>query len=221
MTTTKKILLAAAAVIFGALAFGEGWSHSVGLSLTPAYYSVKIKGEGDRAAFVPQLSARYFGEMDNGFCLTGTVGAGLVVSKDFKLENEDNVSTGPSFGLSAGAGYAFHFGERWTLAVLGSLSFDWMQISKKKVISAMTSFGRTTTSWTQKENLFLFGIGAEALGLFRLTDHISLWASLAVRYFDAGTLKRNGDNQGKSYESSLEARGNVCFTPSIGAAWTF
>lgn len=221
MTSLKKILFAAAVSLAGALIFGQNWSHSAGLSLTPSYYSVKVKGEGDRHAFVPQISARYFGEMGNGFCLTGTVGAGLIVTKDFKLESEDNVSVGPSFGLSVGAGYAFHFGDRWTLAAMGSISFDWMEIQKKKVISAMTSYGSATTSWTQKENLFLFGIGAEALGIFRLTDHVSLWGSLAVRYFDAGTLKRSGVNQGKSYEASLEARGNVSVTPSIGAAWTF
>ncbi|MBR5095576.1 MAG: hypothetical protein IK094_00530 [Treponema sp.] len=221
MASMKKILLAAAVVFIGAVVFGQRWSHSAGLSFNPAYYSVEVKGEGEKAAFVPQISARYYGEMDNGFCLTGTVGAGLLVSRDFKLATENNVATGPSLGLSFGAGYAFHFGDRWTLAALGSLSFDWMQVRKRKDISTTLSYGRVTSSWTQKENLFLFGIGAEALGIFRFTKHLSMWGSLAIRFFDAGTLERSGDNQGKSYDASLEVRGNVSVTPSIGAAWTF
>ena len=221
MKNIKKVLLAAAVALAGTLVFGHSWSHSAGLSINPAYYSVNVKGEGDKSAFVPQISARYYGEMENGFCLTGTVGSGLIVSKDFKLATENNVATGPSLGLSFGAGYAFHFGERWTLAALGSLSFDWMQIRKKMVISATVSYGRFTSNWTQTEDLFLFGIGAEALGVFKLTDHISLWGSLALRFFDAGSLKRSGDNQGRSYDNSLEVRGNVSVTPSIGAAWTF
>lgn len=221
MKSVKRVVLAASVLFAGALAFGQGWSHSAGLALTPAYYSVGVKGDNDKSAFVPQVTARYYGELHNGFCLTGTFGAGSLVSRDFKLSTEDDVSSGPSIGLSFGAGYAFHFGERWTLAALGSLSFDWMELRKKKVISAPVSYGSVSTSWTQKDNLYLFGIGAEALGSFKLTDHISLWGSLAIRFFDAGSLERSGDNQGRSYESSFEARGNVCVTPSIGAAWTF
>lgn len=221
MKNVRKILLAAAVAFFGALAFGQSWSHSAGLSLVPAYCSVNVRGDDDKSAFVPQIAARYFGEAPNGFCLTGTAGAGLVVSDDFKLSTENDVSTGPSVGLSVGAGYAFHFGERFTLAALGSLSFDWMEIKKKKDITAALSYGSASSSWTQKEDLFLFGIGAEVLGKFKMTDRISLLGSIAVRFFDAGTLKRSGDYQGKSYETSLEARGNVSVTPSIGAAWTF
>lgn len=221
MTNMKKVFFAAAVAFAGAFVFGHSWSNTAGLSFNPAYYSVGVKGEGDKSAFVPQISARYYGEMDNGFCVTGTVGSGLIVSKDFKLATENNVATGPSLGLSAGVGYAFHFGDRWTLAALGSLSFDWMQVRKRKDISTALSYGRLTSSWTQKENLFLFGIGAEALGIFKFTKHLSMWGSLAIRFFDAGTLKRSGDNQGKSYDASLEVRGNVSVTPSIGAAWTF
>ena len=221
MPNMKKILLAAAVVFFGAFAFGQGWSHSVGLSLNPAYYSVNVKGQDVKSAFVPQISARYFGEMDNGFCLTGTIGGGILVSKDFKLSTEDDVAIGPSIGLSVGAGYAFHIGERLTLAALGSLSFDWMEVRKNKDISAKVSDKSYSSSWTQKEDLLLFGIGAEILGTFKLSDHISLLGSLAVRFFDAGTLKRSGDNQGKSYDNSFEVRGNLSVTPSIGAAWTF
>lgn len=221
MKSVKKILFAAAVAFCGAIVFGQGWSHSAGLSLTPAYYSVNVRGDDCKDAFVPQISARYIGQASNGFCLAGTLGAGLVVSEDFKLDGEDDVSAGPSLALCAGAGYAFHFGERLTLAALGSISFDWMQVKKRKDIHAAVSGGSVSSSWTQEENLFLFGIGAELLGTFKISDRVSLLGSLAVRFFDAGTLARSGDKQGKSYETSFEARGNVCVAPSIGAAWTF
>ncbi len=221
MRKAKKFFLAAAVAFFGALAFGHNWKHSAGLSLAPAWHSIHVRGEGDKSSFVPQLSARYFGEMDNGFCLTGTVGAGVLASKDFKLDNEGDFAAGPSLGLSFGAGYAFHIGERCTLAALGSLSFDWAQIRKRKELSTITSYGRITGSWTQKDDLLLFGIGAEILGIFKLSDRVSLLCSLAVRYFDAGALIRSGEKQGKSYDDSFEARGNLCVAPSIGAALTF
>ena len=221
MANIKKSLLAAVVALAGALVFGKTWSHSIGLALATPVYSFNVKEEGCKSAFAPQLSARYYGERENGFCLTGTANAGVLISKDFKLDNEDDVAAGLSLGLSFGAGYAFHVSDSFTFAALGSLSFDCAKVRKRKEFSAAVSYGTVTSKWTQTETLLAFGIGAEALGIFKLTDRVSLWGSLAFRFFDAGTFVRDGEKQGNSYSKSFEVRGNVSVTPSFGASWIF
>ena len=221
MTSVKKVVLGCAVIFAGALAFGQSWSHLAGLALAAPVYSFNVREEGAKTAFAPQVSARYYGERDNGFCLTGTASAGVLISKDFKLDAENDVAAGLALGLSLGAGYAFHASDAFTFAVLGSLSFDCAKVSKKKELTAALSYGTVTTSWTQNETLLSLGLGVEALGIYKLTDRVSLWGSLAVRFIDAGTLIRNGENQGRNYSKSFEVRGNVSVTPSFGAAWSF
>lgn len=206
----------------GFFAFGQSsWKHSAGAAANASFYSLHVKGDGVKNAFVPQISLRYFGEMSNGFCLSGTFDMGLSVSKKFKLESEDNVSLGLAFGTTLGAGYAFHFSDRWTLAVLGTLSFDWMTYKFKKTISAKVSSGTVSSDWTQKDILFAFGIGCEAIGIFPLTPHLSMYGTLGFKFFDAGKLKRSGSKLGHSYKDSFEVRGNVALIPSFGVMWTF
>lgn len=218
----KKLLLSFLLAGMGFLAFGRSsWKHSAGAAATASFYSLHVKGDGVKNAFVPQLSLRYFGQMDNGFCLSGTFDAGWSVSKKFKLDTENKFSAGLALGTTIGAGYAFHFSDRWTLAVLGTLSFDWMLYKFKKTIYANVSGGSVSSDWTQKDSLFAFGIGCEALGIFPLTPHLSMYGTLGFKFFDAGKLERSVNKQGRSYKDSFEVRGNFAVIPSFGVMWTF
>ncbi|MCR5045379.1 MAG: hypothetical protein K6A42_02230 [Treponema sp.] len=218
----KKLFFAFALSFACVVAFAqESWTHMAGLSFSAPFYSMEVKGDGTKNIFSPQGTARYFGAAPNGFCISGTFGMGPAFSKNFSLGDDSLSSTGLSLSFSAGAGYAFGITDRFTLAALGSLSLDWMRYKFKKEIKAATSYGSLSTEWTQSDNLLAFGIGAELLGFYSLTDRISLFASFAFRFFDAGRLWREGKNEGRSYDATYDLRGNFSITPSIGATWTF
>ncbi len=218
----KKVFLACALALAGVLAFGQSsWKHSAGAAVNASFYSLHAKDDGFKNAFVPQLSARYYGEAQNGFCVSGTLSFGWALSKNFKLDTEDKVCAGLAFGTAIGAGYAFHFSDRWTFALLGTLSFDWMFYKFKKTISAKVSGGTVSSEWTQEDFLFAFGIGCEAIGIFPLTKHFSMCGTLGLKFFDAGKLKLSGNKLGRDYSDSFEIRGNIALIPSFGVVWTF
>ena len=218
----KRSFLALFLAGMGFFAFGQSsWKHSAGAAVNASLYSFRVWGDGEKNAFVPQLSARYYGEAQNGFCVSGTFGFGLSVSRNFKLDNENNVCAGLAFGTTIGAGYAFHNSSRGTFALLGTLSFDWMTYKFKKTISANVSGGTVSSEWTQEDSLFAFGIGLEAIGFFPLTNRLSLYGTLGLKFFDAGKLRINGKKLGRSYNDSFEIRGNVALIPSFGVMWTF
>ncbi|MCR5045128.1 MAG: hypothetical protein K6A42_00955 [Treponema sp.] len=218
----KKLFFAFALSFACVFAFAqESWTHLAGISFSAPFYSMEVKGDGTKNIFSPQGTARYFGVAPNGFCVSGTFGIGPALCKDFSLGVDSLSATGLSLTFSAGAGYAFGITDRFTLAALGSLSLDWMYYKFKKEISAFTSYGRYATEWRQHDSLLAFGIGAELLGFYSLTDRISLFASFAFRFFDAGRLWRVGKNEGRYYDAAYDLRGNFSITPSIGATWTF
>lgn len=224
ISSMKKVFLFCAAIFAGALAFGQSsWMHSAGLAVSTPYLSFNTKDDGAKNIFAPQLLARYYGERSNGFCVQGTFGAGCAATGDFALGNDSAFVGGFSMGLSLGAGWAFHPFDKWTLAALGSLSLDWERFKLKKQVSERIphSFSYYTSEWKETDNLLAFGIGAELLASYKFSDRISFFASCALRFFDAGTLWREGRNRGMNYDNSSEIRGNVSVTPSFGAAWTF
>ena len=174
----------------------SAWEHSVDLEIASPYFSINAKNDGIKNVIEPQLSARYYGK-------------------------ESATAKGLGMELAFGAGYAFNINDRLTLSALGSLSLDWLRFKYKKEISARASSGNVTAEWTQSDNALFVGIGAELLARFKLTDHISIAGSLAMRFLDGGKLWKKGSNIGKNYDSSFDLRGNFILTPSLGASWTF
>ena len=199
----------------------SAWEHSVGLEIASPYFSINAKNDGIKNVIEPQLSARYYGKAANGFCVSAALGIGLPISKDFTLQGESATAKGLGMELVFGAGYAFNINDRLTLSALGSLSLDWLRFKYKKEISARASSGNVTAEWTQSDNALFVGIGAELLARFKLTDHISIAGSLAMRFLDGGKLWKKGSNIGKNYDSSFDLRGNFSVTPSLGARWIF
>lgn len=217
----KKIAMMAVALAFACAASLSAWEHSAGLELSSPYFCANAKGDGTKNVIEPQLSARYFGKAQNGFCVSAALAAGLPLSKNFALDGESKTKIGFGMGLCLGAGYAFEINERFTLAALGSVSLDWIRFKHKKVFSASTSTGSYSSEWTQTDNALFVGLGAELLAMFKLTKHISLVGSCALRFLDGGTLWKKGTKQGKSYDATYDLRGNVIVSPSFGASWTF
>ena len=218
----KKAMFILGALLSGALAFCQSsWSHSAGLSVNPAFYSLNVRDDGAKNLYIPRLSLRYYGEHQSGICLSATLDAGCALSKDITLQGEDQISSGLALGTSLAAGYAFHPLDRLTLSALGSLSLDWERFSFKKEITAALTNGRAKSEWTQTDDLLTLAVGAEVLSLWKCTDRLSLFASCAVRFIDAGAIWINGRNQGQDYDSTSEIRGSVTASPSFGLAWNF
>ena len=218
----KKVLLICAALLAGALAFGEAtWTHSFGLGAATPFLSMDADDDGLKNVFAPQLMARYYAERSNGFCVQATLGAGCAMSESFKLGDDSDFAAGVATGLSFGAGWAFKVSEKLTFSALGSLSFDWSRFKLKKDITARLLYGSLSREWTETNDLLAFGIGAEILANCKLSDRLSLFISLAARFFDAGALRRKGVKEYIPYSSSYEIRGTVSVTPAVGVAWTF
>ncbi len=199
----------------------SAWEHSAGLEIGSPYFSINSRGDGVKKVTQPQLTARYFGKASNGFCVSATLSPGLAFSKDFTLQGENATAKGFGLELTMGAGYAFDITDRFALAALGSMSLDWTRFKYKKTIYAGTSYGAVTAEWTQNDNALFFGIGAELLASFKLTERIALVGSFAMRFVDGGKLWKKGSNIGKNYDSSFDLRGNFSVTPSLGARWIF
>ena len=197
------------------------WEHSVGLEASAPFFSINAKGDGIKNVIEPQGTVRYFGQAQNGFCVSSALSAGLAISKDFTLQGESSTAKGFGMGLALGAGYAFNITDRFTLAALGTISLDWLRFKYKKDISAKVGSGYNSAEWTQTDNALFVGVGAELLARFKLTDHISIVGSFAARFLDGGKLWKKGSNIGKDYDSSFDLRGNFSVTPSLGASWTF
>ena len=230
-----KMIFSCAAILIGALCFGdeplsevplsEGaaseslWTHSVGVVLSPAYHSMKVRDEGCKNVFVPRVSAVYYAEKQGGFCIDGTLSAGVALSKDVKLESEDQLASAFSLGASLGFGYAFHPTEKLTLSPLATVSLDWSHFKFTKEFSAKLSTGTATDDWTQTDDFLTFGIGAELISAYKCTERMSLFSACAVRFFDAGNQWRAGTNQGHDYDDSFEIRGNFSVVPSLGLSW--
>lgn len=218
----KKALFIFFVLVTGTFAFCQSsWHHSTGLSLNPAFYSLNEREDGTKNLFIPRASARYYGEHENSFCVSGTIDAGCALSSDITLQGEDQLSTGLALGVSCGAGYAFHPLERLTVCALGSLALDWERFSFKKEIAASLSTGKAKSKWTETDDILTLSIGAELLSFWKCTDRLSLFASCAVRFIDAGAIWINGTNQGQDYDSTSEIRGSVTASPSFGVAWNF
>lgn len=216
----KKFFVFIAFAIVGSMSLAA-WEHSAGFEISAPFFSINAKGDGVKNVIEPQVTARYFGLAENGFCVSSTLNAGLAISKDFTLQGENAASKGFGMGLTFEAGYAFDITDRLTIAALGSLSLDWFRFKYRKEVSAKTSTGSVSSEWTQTDNALFVGLGAELLARYRLTEHISLVGSLAARFLDGGKLWKKGNNIGKDYESSFDLRGNFILTPSLGASWTF
>ncbi len=197
------------------------WEHSAGFEISAPFFSINTNGDGIKNVIEPQGTARYFGKAQNGFCVSSALSFGCAISDNFTLQGESATAKGFGMGLALGAGYAFDFTERFTLAALGSLSLDWARFQYKKEISSRTSYGSVTTEWTQSDNALFVGLGAELLASFKLTERIALVGSFAMRFLDGGKLWKKGSAMGKDYDSSFDLRGNFSVTPSLGARWTF
>ncbi len=199
----------------------SAWEHNLGLEAGFPCISLRANDDGNKNIFEPALQARYYGVAENGFCLSAAIGAGLPISKDFTLNGESATAKGFGMNLALGAGYEFVLSQRLTLAALGSLSLDWLRFSYKKEFKAPITGGYATADWTQTDDALFAGIGAEVLARFFLTDQLSLSASCALRFIDGGTLWKNGSKIGRDYDNSQNLRGNIIFTPTLGACWTF
>ena len=218
----KKLFIGLFSILFCSLGFAqEAWENSVGISLSAPYYSLQIRDEGNKDAFVPSVSARYFGFFEKGFCVDTSLGVGLATSEDFKLEAETGTSKGLAMNLTAGAGYNFSLSERWSISILGNLTLDWMQYRFLKEIKTPVSTGYATSEWTQSDNSISFGIGAKFLAQFKASEHIAIFASASAGFWDAGSLWIEGTKYGNPIESTSEIRGNFFVTPSLGVSWIF
>ena len=216
----KNVFMAAALAVACAVSL-SAWENSAGVEVSAPFFSVETKGDGTKNVIEPQGTLRYFGKAKNGFCVSAAASAGVPFSKNFTLDGEDATSKGIGAGIALGAGYAFDFGERVTLAALGSVSLDWQRFSYKKEFSARAGSTYYKSEWTQTDDALFAGLGAELLARFKLSNHISLVAACAARFVDGGTLWKKGTKQGKDYDSSYDLRGNFSVVPSLGASWTF
>jgi len=218
----KKIIALTSLILLPMLTFSqETWIHKAGLSLTSPFYSVNVKDDGIKNSFTPQVTARYFGIAPCGLSFSGALGIGPSFSRDFSFASEDVNSSGLSLLFSTGLGYSFKINKRWTLTALGTLSLDWMHYKFKKELEARTSTSTYTKDWTQTDNILTFAVGGEILGFYSINDHLSLFASLGLKFFDDGKLWREGDKYGTSYDSTYDIRGNLSVSPSLGASWKF
>ena len=217
----KKVALLAAALALACAASLSAWENSVGIEISAPFFSVETKGDGTKNIIEPQGTVRYFGKAQNGFCVSAAASAGVPFSKNFTLNGEDATANGVGETLAVGAGYAFGFGERVTLAVLGSVSLDWVRFSYKREFSAKAGSNYYKSEWTQTDDALFVGLGAELLARFKLSNHISLAAACAARFVDGGALWKNGTKQGKDYDLTYDLRGNFSVVPSLGASWTF
>lgn len=201
----------------------SAWEHSAGFEFSAPFFSINAKSDGIKNVFEPQGTLRYFGKAQNGFCVSGALGFGIPLSKNFTLDGEDATARGFGMEMAFGAGYAFEITDRFTLAALGSLSLDWTHFKYSKQLSYQIYRGRVTGGgeWTQTDNALFVGVGAEALARFKLTDKLSLVGSCALRFLDGGTLWKSGSRQNLNYDISCDLRGNFSVTPSVGASWTF
>lgn len=216
----KKVIVFFTLVLATSMSL-SAWEHSAGLEIGSPYFSINSRGDGVKKVTQPQLTARYFGKASNGFCVSATLSPGLAFSKDFTLQGESATAKGFGMELTMGAGYAFDITDRFALAALGSMSLDWTRFKYKKNIYAGTSYGTVTAEWTQSDNALFVGLGAELLASFKLTDHISIVGSFAMRFVDGGKLWKKGSAMGKNYNSSFDLRGNFSVAPSLGARWIF
>lgn len=216
----KKVLISAALAIFCTMSL-FAWMHSADVEISSPFFSVQSKGDGTKNIIEPQGTFRYFGKAQNGFCTSGTLSVGVPLSKNFTLDGEDATAKGVGLGIAMGAGYDFTLGERVTLAALGSVSFDWLRFSYKKEYYARAGSINYTSEWTQTDDAIFLGLGVELLSRFKLSNHISLVAVCAARFVDGGILWKNGNKQGRNYDTSYDLRGNFSVVPALGVSWIF
>lgn len=216
----KRILVLFSLIfIAGPLCAQSPWSHRVGAGVSVPYFSLDVKDDDTNSVFATEASVRYLTLHENGFCLTGAIGAGSSFSSDFVLEDGDKTAGGYGMALSLGAGYAFINTEKLTFAALGSVGLDWFRFAFKKEISAEGT--SQTAEWTQTDNILAFGVGLELLAMYHLSERLSLFADCAVRYIDAGSVWIEGKKISTDYDRHSEIRSYISLHPSLGVCLKF
>lgn len=215
----RVIILFSLLCIAGTLCAQSPWSHRVCGGVSVPYLSLDVKDDDTNSIFAPEVSVRYLALHENGFCLTGALGAGVPFSSDFVLEDGDKTASGYGMALSLGVGYAFVNTEKLTFAALGSVGLDWFRFAFKKEITAQGT--SKTAEWTQTDNVLTFGVGLELLAMYHLSESLSLFADCAVRYIDAGRVWIEGKKISTDYDHHSDIRNYVSVHPSLGVCLKF
>ena len=166
----------------------------------------------------------YVGMHSNGFTVKAVEKSGFSFTDDIKFDGSDDLIGGAFVALDLGAGYSFVRTSRFYLSALAMIGFE-LETFESELEEDYVHAELGTVDRTQNCTLLSLTLGADIMAMFRIKNHISIYANFAARYIPVGlganTFVYTKDKFSRTDSVSDDYKNSFSFTPSAGVVFNF
>ena len=225
----KKNFFVFALLGFAAMLFAQEessqkkWTHNIMGGLAVPVTTIK-EDSADVSILSFAQEIGYVGMHSNGLTVKAVEKSGLSFSDDIKFDGTDDTAIGTFVGFDFGAGYSIVRTKGFTLSVLAMIGFE-LETFSSDVDEDYVHAELGTVDRTQNCTLLSLTLGADIMAMFRIKNHISIYANFAARYIPVGlganTFVYTKDKFSRTDSVSDDYKNSFSFTPSAGVVFNF